>query len=181
MVLASIFFAFLSWRIPVSRRLFHILTTIITLTAALSYFAMATDHGTSYHCSTVTRHHKDAPNTHYELCRELFWARYVEAAITTPLILLDLCLLAGLDGAHTLMAVTADLIMVLSSLFAALGRDKTIQRWGWYTIACIAFLFVIWHVALHGTISVRAKSERVSKLFGSLAAYTFILWAIYPM
>lgn len=181
MVLASIFFSYLSWKIPVSRRIYHVLTTIITLTAALSYFAMASNHGTTYHCTKATMHHKDRPNTHYDLCRAVFWPRYVEAAITTPLILLDLCLLAGVDGAHTLMAVAADLIMVFSGLFAALGRERTVQRWGWYTITCIAFLFVIWHVAVHGTRAVRERSDRVGKLFGSLIAYIFILWAIYPM
>lgn len=181
MVLTTISFASLSWSIPVSRRLYHILTTLVTLTAALSYFAMATGHATTYHCTSITEHHKHKTPTHYDLCRQIFWARYVDWSITTPLILLDLALLAGMDGAHTFMAVTAAIIMTLSGLFAAFGRAHTVQRWGWYTIACISYLFVIWHIAVNGTKAVKAKSDRVNKLFGCLTAYTLILWVIYPM
>lgn len=181
MVLASGFFTFLSWNIPVSKRVYHVITTLITLTAAVSYFAMASGHATAWHCSEVRDHHKHIPDTHHEVCRQVFWARYVDWSITTPLLLLDLCLLAGIDGAHTLMAIVADLIMILTGLFAAFGKEHTVQRWGWYAIACIAYLFVIWHVALHGSRMVTAKGDRVKKLFGSLAAFTLILWTVYPM
>lgn len=181
MIIASIFFTFLSWNVPVSKRLYHVITTLITLTAALSYFAMASGDGTSYHCTMVKDHHKHIPDTHHEVCRQVFWARYVDWSITTPLLLLDLCLLAGVDGAHTLMAIVADLIMILTGLFAAFGKESTVQRWGWYAIACIAYIFVIWHVAIHGSRMVKAKGDRVTKLFGSLAIFTLILWTIYPM
>jgi len=181
MVVASILFSLLAWNIPVSRRLYHFLTTIITLTAAASYFAMASGHGHTYHCDTVWEHHEHVPDTSHELCRQVLWPRYVDWAITTPLLLLDLSLLAGIDGAHTLMAVVADLFMVLAGLFAAFGDDRTIQRWGWYAIACIAYLVVVWHVALHGSKAVRAKGQRVTKLFTSLAAFTLIVWTVYPI
>jgi len=181
MVIASIVFTIRSWNVPVQRRLYHVITTIITLTAALSYFAMASGQATSYHCISVKDSHKHVPDTHHDVCREVYWARYVDWSITTPLLLLDLCLLAGIDGAHTLMAIVADLIMVLGGLFAAYGRENTVQKWGWYAIACIAYLFVVWHVAVHGANMVRAKGDRVSKLFGGLAALTLILWTAYPI
>lgn len=181
MVVASAIFTFLSWNIPVSKRLYHVITTLITLTAALSYFAMATGHATAYNCTKVKDHHGKLPSTHHLECRQVYYARYIDWAITTPLLLLDLCLLAGIDGAHTLMAIVADLIMILTGLFAAFGTEKSGQKWGWYTIACIAYIFVIWHVALHGFKSVRARHSNVGKLFGSLAGFTLILWTIYPM
>lgn len=181
MVISSIIFTFLSWRIPVQKRLYHVITTLITLTAAISYFAMASGHATTFACHSVAEHHKHVPDTHHDVCRQVFWARYVDWSITTPLLLLDLCLLAGIDGAHTIMAIVADLIMILTGLFAAYGKEHTVQKWGWYAIACIAYIFVIWHVALHGTRMVKAKSDKVGKLFGSLAAFTLILWTVYPM
>jgi bacteriorhodopsin len=181
MVLASAFFAFLSWNVPVSKRLYHVITTIITITAAVSYFAMASGHATSYHCVSSTDHHKHVPNTHHDVCRQIYWARYVDWSITTPLLLLDLCLLAGVDGAHTLMAIVADLIMVLGGLFAAYGGEHTIQKWGWYAIACLAYIFVIWHVGLHGSRLAAAKGDSVKKLFLALATFTLVLWTIYPI
>ncbi|KAK4183035.1 putative opsin [Podospora australis] len=180
MVLSSGVFSILSWNIPVSKRLLHVVTTLITITASLSYFAMASGHATSFSCTTARDHHKHVPDQYYTECRQVFWARYVDWAITTPLLLLDLCLLAGVDGAHTLMAIVADIIMALSGLFAAYGTTAT-QRWGWYAIGCISYLFVIWHVALHGARAVQAKGQGVSRLFGSLALFTFLLWTAYPI
>ena len=181
MVLAAISFTFLSWNVPVQRRVYHIITTIITLTAAVSYFAMATGHATTYACTRVRDSHKHKPDTYHDVCRQVFWVRYVDWSITTPLMILDLCLLAGVDGAHTLMAIVADIFMMLTGLFAAIGRRRSVQRWGWFIIACLSYVFVIWHVALHGTKAAKARGDRVSKLFGSLATFTLVLWVIYPM
>lgn len=181
MLVATVIFTGLSWNIPVSRRLYHVITTIITLTAAISYFAMATGHAVGENCRTVKDHEGKLPSTHHQECRQVYYARYIDWAITTPLLLLDLCLLAGIDGAHTFMAIVADLIMILTGLFAAFGSEKTAQKWGWYTIGCIAYLFIIWHVGLHGFRVARARHSNVGKLFGSLAGFTLILWTIYPM
>lgn len=182
MTLASALFTFLSWNVPIQKRLYHVITTLITITAALSYFAMATGHAVSYNCQKVTDEHQNGmPDTHHEVCRQVYWARYVDWSITTPLLLLDLCLLAGIDGGHTLMAIAADLIMILTGLFAAYGSEQNIQKWGWYAISCIAYLFVIWHLVLHGSMNAKSKGERIKKLFASLAAFTLILWTIYPI
>ncbi|KAK4675181.1 Small subunit processome complex component [Podospora pseudoanserina] len=180
MVLSSGFFAFMSWNVPISKRLYHVITTLITITASLSYFAMASGHATSFSCTPAKDHHKHVPDVGYTECRQVFWGRYVDWAITTPLLLLDLSLLAGIDGAHTLMAVIADVIMVLSGLFASQGETAT-QRWGWYAIGCVSYLFVIWHVALHGARTVTAKGRGVTRLFSSLALFTFVLWTAYPI
>jgi len=182
MVISSVIFAAVSWKVPVSRRVYHVTTTLITIVAALSYFAMASGQATAYHCTTVTDHHgHDIPNTHHEVCRQVFWGRYVGWTLTGSLLLVNLCLLAGIDGAHTLMAVVANLIAVLSGLFAAFGREHTVQKWGWYAISCVAYLFVVWHVALHGSKIVKAKGSKQRKLFGSLAAFTLITWTVYPI
>ena len=75
----------------------------------------------------------------------------------------------------------ADLIMVLTGLFAAFGTEDTPQKWGWYTIACIAFIFIFWHLGLNGGANARAKGDKLRTFFVSIAAYTAILWTAYPM
>ncbi|KAM6514060.1 Small subunit processome complex component [Fusarium falciforme] len=79
------------------------------------------------------------------------------------------------------MAIVAVLVMVLSGLFAAFGRDNTAQTWGWLTIACVSYLLVIWYVAVHGSKTVDAKGAKVTKLFSSMATFILILWTIYPI
>ncbi|KAF2270891.1 family A G protein-coupled receptor-like protein [Lojkania enalia] len=181
MVIASAVFAAMAWRIPVSNRLYHVITTLITIFAALSYFAMATGHGTAVHHITLRHQHKHVPDTFEHIDRQIFWARYVDWSLTTPLLLLDLSLLAGLSGAHVLMAVIADVIMILTGLFAAFGSEGTPQKWGWYAIACISYLVVIWHLAINGRAQVSNKSPKVAQFFASIALFTLVVWTAYPI
>jgi len=181
MLIASAVFAGLSWTVPVSKRLFHVITTLITITAALSYFAMATGHGVSVHHITIRETHDHVPDTFQHIDRQVFWARYVDWSLTTPLLLLDLGLLAGMNGGHLLMAIIADVIMILTGLFAAFGTEGTPQKWGWYTIACIAYLVVIWHLALNGRATVQARSSKVATFYGSIAGFTLLVWTAYPI
>jgi bacteriorhodopsin len=186
MLISTGMFTVLSWNVPVQRRLYYVVTTLITTFASISYFGMASGTGIAQHCLKTKVHGSEVidgwiKESTKEVCREVYWARYVDWSVTTPLLLLDLCLLAGIDGAHTIMAIVADVAMILTGLFAAFGNEGTVQKWGWYTIACAAYAVVIWHVALHGSRMVTNKSAKVVQLFGSLAAFTFLLWTAYPV
>merc|ERR1712093_289525 len=128
MFISSLAFYYLAFRVPVQKRLFHVITALITTFASISYFATATGDGNSFAHIVVKEAHKHTPDTVEHIFRQVFWARYVDWAVTTPLLLLDLCLLAGVDGAHTLMAIAADLIMVLTGMFAAYGQEHTVQK-----------------------------------------------------
>ncbi|EXJ96020.1 hypothetical protein A1O1_01146 [Capronia coronata CBS 617.96] len=180
MAISSLAFYGMAFRVPVQKRLFHILTAFITTFAFLSYFAMATGDGISIKQYTVTEHHKNVPATHQSYDREIYWARYVDWSITTPLLLLDLALLAGLSGANILVAVIADLIMILTGLFAALGK-KDSQTWGWYAWACIAYLVIVYQLAFNGRKAVAGKDSKTKAFYGSIAGFTLILWTIYPI
>jgi bacteriorhodopsin len=68
---------------------------------------MAAGGGSSYHIVHISHKY------HKIVFRQIYWARYVDWAITTPLLLLDLTILAGLPGADILLAVFADVAMVL--------------------------------------------------------------------
>lgn len=105
---------------------------MIAIVAAISYFGMATGMGVSYHHICVREQHEHVPDTTKDIYRQVYWARYVDWSLTTPLVLLDLCLLAGLNGAYILMAILADVVMILTGLFAAFGREHNGSKWGWY-------------------------------------------------
>ncbi|KAF2770037.1 family A G protein-coupled receptor-like protein [Teratosphaeria nubilosa] len=182
MLVATILFSGLSWNVPASKRLYHVITTFIVVFASLSYFAMAAGHGVGYHHVVETVHNKHGvPDTHQDVYREVYWARYVDWSVTTPLLLLDLALLAGLNGANILIAVVADIIMILTGLFAAFGSEDTPQKWGWYAIACIAYLVVIWQLAYHGRGAAFAKGGKVGNFFAAIGGFTLIIWTVYPI
>jgi bacteriorhodopsin len=181
MLFSTLAFTVMAYRTPVQKRLFPVLTAFITLTATLSYFAMATGDGNSYTEIIVREEHSgDIPTTVVHVFRQIFWARYVDWTITTPLLLLDLSFLAGLNGANIMVAVVADIVMCLTGLFAAFGHNEG-QKWGYYAMGCIAYLFIIYLLAIPGRKAVSAKSNATRTLFGSIALYTLVLWTLYPV
>jgi len=178
MVISSGVGALMSWNVPLKKRVFHTITTVVFITASLSYFAMALGHGVSW--KRETYHDGSGPGYSAKVTfRQIFWARYVDWAITTPLLLLNLGLLSGMAGGHIVMLLTAGLILPLSGLFSTMSHTEA-QHWGWYAIACLAYIFVIWHLAVNARASVvRNRSDAVQKLSSSLAAYFLLLWAVY--
>jgi len=180
MFISTLAFYYLAFRVPVQKRLFHVITALITTFASISYFAMATGDGNSFAHIVVKEAHKHTPDTVEHIFRQVFWARYVDWALTTPLLLLDLAFLAGMNGANITVTIVADLIMVLLGLFAAFGRTDG-QKWGYYAIACIAYLVIVYQLVVPGRRAVAAKSNSTAKLFASIGGFTLILWTLYPV
>jgi bacteriorhodopsin len=170
----------MAWRVPVQKRLFHVITALITTFATLSYFAMATGSGNSFSHTAVKETHKHVPDTIEHVFRQVFYARYIDWSLTTPLLLLDLAFLAGVNGANIFVAIVADLIMVLTGLFAAYGNSEG-QKWGWYAMACIAYLVIVYVLVVPGRKAVSAKDSKTATLFVSIAGFTLILWTLYPV
>ncbi|KAI0838633.1 opsin-1 [Hypoxylon sp. FL0890] len=178
MGLSSLAFYIMAMRVPVQKRYFHIITALVTTFGFLSYYAMATGDGITPHAYIAGRS-KHGVVTDIVM-RDVYWARYVDWSLTTPLILLDLCLLAGLDGASILVTVVSDVIMILSGLFAAFSRHKA-QGWGWYAIACIAYLNVVYQVGYKGRHAISSKDNRTRTLFASISLFTLLIWTAYPV
>ncbi|KAL8722280.1 MAG: hypothetical protein Q9181_007520 [Wetmoreana brouardii] len=180
MLLSSIAFYVMAFRVPVQKRLFHILTAFITTFATLSYYAMAVGDGVGQNKILIKHTQKHFPDTYDTIYREVYWARYVDWSLTTPLLLLDLAFLAGLNGASILVAVAADVIMILTGLFAAFTVDES-PKWGWYAMACIAYLVVVYQVAINGRQTAKAKDNKTATFFAAIGGFTLILWTMYPI
>ncbi|KAI0479740.1 hypothetical protein F4859DRAFT_529884 [Xylaria cf. heliscus] len=178
MGVSSLVFYIMAMRVPVQKRMFHIITAFITTIAFLSYYAMATGTGITIH-TTILRETKLHVVTKL-VKRQVYWVRYVDWSLTTPLLLLDLSLLAGLSGASILMLMFSDLVMILTGLFAALSRDQA-QGWGWYAFACLAFLNIMYQLGYKGRYAVSTKDNKTKLFFGAISLFTLILWTIYPI
>lgn len=160
--------------------MFHILTAFITTFAMISYYAMAVGDGIGQNKIVETIKNTHGPDVKSVTYREVYWARYVDWSVTTPLLLLDLCLLAGLPGANILVAVVADIIMVLTGLFAAFTVEEG-PKWGWYAIACIAYLVIVYQLGFNGRGIVQGKDQKTATFFSAIAGFTLILWTVYPV
>ena len=166
-----------------NKRLFHIVTGLITTFAAVSYYAMAVGDGITTRSDVVNYPRADPiPDGSKLLVREVYWARYVDWTVTTPLLLLDLALLAGLNGANITVAIGADLIMVLTGLFAAISTDSDgSARWGYYAMGCLAYLVIVYQLAIGGRATVSNKGKNTATFFYAIAGFTLVLWTIYPI
>ncbi len=121
----------------------------------------------------------------------VYWARYLDWVITTPLLLLGLLTLGlkalsnggehgrervGLVGG----VIGADVLMILTGLFGALSFNTT-HKYVWFVVSCgffLAVLFFIW-----GPVRAAAAEQGsgVASLYGRLAAILTVLWFIYPI
>lgn len=80
MAFATIVFLALSFRVPRSKRVFHYITAAITMTASIAYFTMASNLG---YASIIQEFQRSDPKVS-GVYREIFYVRYIDWVVTTP-------------------------------------------------------------------------------------------------
>jgi bacteriorhodopsin len=160
MLASTLAFLFRSWRRPIGTRLFHQLPLLILTTASVAYFSMASDLGSAAVRAEfprgatpgVTRSIWVGSLTRMYLrikllisCYPTQYVRYIDWAITTPLLLLELLLATGLPLSDILTVLFMDLVMIVTGLVGALVPTR--YKWGYFAMGCAA-LFYIWWVLL---------------------------------
>jgi len=145
-----------------AERRFHLVTSAITVVAAISYYSMATGFGWLVVDGRWFAH-----------------ARYVDWLITTPLILIDLILLARIDTNRTGLVLFLDVIMVVTGWLASVVQGNA--RWGYFAIGCVCFIGMV--SELLGPVRRAAWREDppIGKLFDQLNFWTVGLWSCYPV
>src|SRR6056297_3971834 len=72
------------------------------------------------------------------------WGRYLTWALSTPMILLALGLLAGTNLTKLFTIITMDIAMCVTGLAAALTTSSYGLRWAWYLVSCAFFVVVLY-------------------------------------
>jgi bacteriorhodopsin len=141
---------------------------LVPLIAAIAYFSMAIGQG------GVTL--SDG--------RVFWYARYIDWSITTPLLLLGLCITA-LHGAHRRRALVAavlgaDVLMIVTGLFSGLSTEA-FPRWSWFLISCGAFVAL--YVALFGPLLEESRARDDIRRHSYLTSAVALggLWLLYPV
>lgn len=140
---------------------------LVTLVAACSYLAMAFGQGGSERGGST-----------------LWWARYVDWSVTTPLLLLGLAM-SALHGAHRRPALVAallgaDVLMVVTGLFSALSEDPA-HRLAWFLVSTGAFLAVL--ATLLGPLRREAgrRDQHRRDAYRRNTLVLVVLWCVYPV
>lgn len=167
-VVATIYFIFLGSQAPEGSRYFYVITSTITGVAAFSYLMMATGAGSILIGGD----------------RIFYYFRYLDWLITTPLLLLDLALLAlaSVRREFRLVAVLIglDVIMILTGLLAG-SRVSGFGRGFWFIVSTVAMIALLYLVYTRLFASAADQSQAVQSIFGTLAVLTIVLWSLYPI
>jgi len=141
---------------------------IINLVASLAYLTMALGYGYTTKCNG----------------RDFYYARYVDWAITTPIMLWDLVTIA--DGTHShevdrIFLVVIDFIMIIAGLVGEL-IDGT-EKWAFFGFSMLLFVPIMWFLCELANTTVANGESRtpVQELFRRIAAITIISWMGYPI
>ncbi|MFC6753769.1 bacteriorhodopsin [Halorubrum tibetense] len=107
------------------------------------------------------------------------WGRYLTWALSTPMILLALGLLAGSNTTKIFTAIVADIGMCVTGLAAALTTSSHALRWFWYFISCAFFAVVLYILLVEWAAD--AEVAGTAEIFNTLKILTVVMWLGYPI
>jgi len=177
MGVSTLAFMGMAFRKPKEQRIFHYITAAITATACIAYFSMGANLGQVPIQAEFVR--PDSAQVFAAGTREIFYVRYIDWAITTPLLLLDLMLTAGMSTAIILATIFADEVMVVTGLVGAL--TQTSYKWGFWTAGMFAFLFVVYEVLIDGRRHANALGGAPKKAYNLAGVWLIGIWFLYPI
>jgi bacteriorhodopsin len=110
----------------------------------------------------------------------IYWARYADWLFTTPLLLIDLALLANADRNTIYALVLLDGFMIVTGLVGALTKVLTF-RYVWWVVSTIAFVFLLYY--LYSVLTERASEmdEDTQATFTTLRNLILVVWTFYPI
>lgn len=110
-----------------SQRLFHYITAALTLVSSIAYFSEGSNLGWT---AIEVEFPRSSPKVAGDM-RQIFYVRYIDYFITTPLLLADLLLTAGLPTPTIWYTILINQVFVVTRLVGALV--KSTYKWGTYS------------------------------------------------
>jgi len=141
-------------------RLQRMISGAICFIASLAYLTMALGFGFTVRCFDG---------------RQFFYARYVDWAITTPLMLWEIMQHTEATDAQKYFLYAMDILMIVSGLIGALvdGSDK----WAFFGFSMLCFCPVIWFIC-----SLRESIvDYYKNAYTQVVSITAITWVCYPV
>ncbi|WP_157579127.1 bacteriorhodopsin [Spirosoma montaniterrae] len=112
----------------------------------------------------------------------VYYARYIDWAVTTPLLLLSLVLTGkytvDVKGPLTAALMGTQVIMILTGLLAELSPAG--PRWFWYIAGCVALLIVLrlfWGPLYN---IAQQQGQAIANVYRDSAVFLTVQWLLYP-
>lgn len=155
---------------PMKLRAHSFVGTAITTIAAATYYTLATHSG---YVPVLTGEGSSG------LYRDVFYARYIDWAFTTPLLLLSVLLIAGAPFGHVAWILFLDVLMIVLGLVGALTVGK--NKWGYFIIACVFQALITYGILVPGLQAARSRSSSLVKPYLTYSAFLGLVWIGYPI
>jgi len=156
-------------------RLFHNIAAFTSLIAAIAYFTMASNLGW-----TGIRVEWHRTNSHVAgITRQIFYARYIEWFLTTPLILSNLFFAAGMSWQSLAQIIIVSWILVVTRLVGALV--STTYKWGYFVFGIVTYIYIVYELLFRVRNRATSLGGDVRKAYFFPAALESLIWLIYPI
>ncbi|MEZ3114918.1 bacteriorhodopsin [Halobaculum sp. MBLA0147] len=168
MLLGMTYFLVRGWDARGEEREYYAITIMVPAIASAAYLSMFFGFGLT-EVEVVGRGTVD-----------IYWARYADWLFTTPLLLLDLCLLAKADRTTIGTLIAVDGFMIVTGLVGALS-NTAVERYTWWTVSTVSFLFILYYLYRVLGARIEEADAEVASTFGTLRTLTAVLWTVYPI
>ena len=169
MLIGTVVFLAMGWGEDDPRKKeFYIITTLIPGIAAASYLSMFFGFGLT-----------EVPLETGRVV-DVYWARYADWLFTTPLLLLDIGLLAGASNRDIGALVGLDGFMIVTGLAAALMKTS-VARYAFWTISTIAMVLLLYFLFAVFTEAASDLDEDARGTFNVLRNLILVAWTLYPI
>ncbi|KAB8235131.1 opsin family protein [Aspergillus alliaceus] len=168
-VLSFIGLLVLSFAAKESERVFHYLFTFALMVGAITYYAQASDLG----WSAV----EQVNSLSKGVVRQMFYAKYINWAVSFPSLVLGLGLLSGVSWTTIVCNIALAWYWVISYLIAAYTTSN--YKWGFFAFGTFA-----WLILAMSTLNESRKAAAlldVERDYIILAGWLNILWVLYPV
>lgn len=175
MTVAGFAFIGMSFGKPRRDRIFHYLTASVVFVAAIAYFTMGSNLGFT---PIGVEYQRSSPKVHGEF-RAIYYVRYIDWVITTPLLLMDLLLTAGTPWPTLIWVIVVDEIMIITGLVGALVTSG--YKWAYFVFGCVALIYIVYQLVWEARIHSRHFGQDVERAFLMCGSLTAFLWVLYPI
>ncbi|MPQ44957.1 bacteriorhodopsin [Clostridium tarantellae] len=144
----------------------YLIAIIIPIWSALAYMSIALGQGTIEINGRI-----------------LYFARYLDWIVTTPLLLTSLSLSAmfksKVNKSIIASLIFADVIMIITGGIADISINKTVS-YIWYWIGMVALVYIIYIIWNPLKKLAFSNSKNVGVTYTRLATYLTVFWILYP-
>ena len=169
MLLGTVYFIARGWGVSDPRQQeFYVITIMITAIASASYLSMFFGFG-------LTEVEVAGIGT-----LDIYWARYADWLFTTPLLLLDIGLLANASRTELGGLIIIDAFMIVTGLVGALTK-VFMFRFVWWFISTVAMIAVLYFLFSVLTTRANQLDEDTQATFKTLRNLIIVLWTLYPI